>query len=59
MMRIVTAQVIDMQRDQRVIDESLKELMGQIDIELTNHGASKRHVEFQPGAAGKINHDTG
>src|SRR3546814_6240330 len=37
MMRIFTAQIVDMQRDQRVIDEALEKLARQIDVETANH----------------------
>ena len=35
--RVVAAQVVDVQRDQRVVDEALEELVRQVDVELADH----------------------
>ena len=58
MVRIFTAQIVNMQGHVRVINETLKELMGQVHIERTDHGAFERHMEFKSGTTGKIDHDS-
>ena len=55
-MRVVAAQVVDVQRHQRVVDEALKELMRQIDIEGADHGAGERHVKLKPRSPREIDH---
>ena len=50
-MRVVTAQIVDMHGDGGVVDQPLKELVGQIDVEFANHRTGERHMPFQTGAA--------
>src|SRR5258706_4846315 len=57
MVRIIAAQVIHVQRELRVIDESLEKLPDQIDVEAPNHGSRESDLPDQPGAPGKIDHD--
>ena len=48
---VVTAQVVDVQGDQRVIHEALEEFHEQVHVETTHGGAGEVHVEHQiPGA---------
>lgn len=54
MMCIFTAQIINMQRDERMIDKALEKFVRQIHVKLANHGALERHLKFQSGAAGQI-----
>ena len=56
MVRVVAAQIVDMQSHQRVVDEALEKLMRQVDIELPDHGARKGHMKFKSGPTGEINH---
>ena len=37
--RVLAAQVVDVQRDQRVVGEALEELVGQLDVEAADHAA--------------------
>src|SRR5450830_1543159 len=53
---VFAPQIIDVQRHQGVVDETLEEFMGQVDIEAADHGALPGHVHFQAGAARKIDH---
>src|SRR5690606_37246620 len=59
MVRIVPAQVIDVQRHLGMIDEALEEFVNKIDIEFTDTRPRELDIEFQSGAAGKIEHDPG
>src|SRR5262244_845180 len=56
-MRILAAQVVDVQGGQRVVDESLEELVREVDVELADTRARKRHVPFQARTAGEVDHD--
>ena len=47
MMRVVAAQVVDVQRGQRVIGEALKKFMREIDVEAADHRARKWHMPFE------------
>ena len=58
MVRVVAAQIVDMQGHQRVVDEALEKLMRQVDIELPDHGARKGHMKLESGPTGEINHHT-
>lgn len=58
MMRVVAAQVIDVQRHEGMIDETLEKLMGQIDVEFADPGAAEFDIEGKPRPAGEIDHDT-
>ena len=55
--RVVAAQVVDVQRHQRVIDEALEELVREVDVELADPRARERDVELEPGPAREIDHD--
>src|SRR3569832_2474809 len=57
-MRILAAQIVDMQRYQSMIDKTLEKLMRQVDIESADHRTLERHMKFQPGPSGKIDHHT-
>ena len=57
MMRILPTQVVDVQRDQGVIDEALEELVREIDVESADHRPCERYVEFEPRPPGEIDHD--
>ena len=54
MVRVLAAEVVNMQSDQRVIDEALEKLMGQVDIEAADHRPLEGHMKFQPRTPGKI-----
>ena len=58
MVRVVAAQIVDMQGHQRVVYEALEELMRQVDIKLPDHGARKGYMKLEPGPTGEINHHT-
>src|SRR5262249_1892079 len=53
-MRVVAAQVIDVQRDLRVVDETLEELVHQVDIELADERAGELHLVGEARPAGEI-----
>src|SRR5262245_178964 len=55
-MRIRAAQVVDVQGRLRVIDESLEELVHEVDVELPYAGTHELHVEEQSRAAGQVDH---
>src|SRR5499426_999415 len=54
--RVRAAQPVDVQGDLRVVDETLEELVHEVDVELADPRAHKRHVELEPGAAGEVDH---
>ena len=56
MMCVRSPKVVDVQRHPGVVDEALKELVEQINIETADHAACEAHVEHQPRAAGQIEH---
>ena len=56
-MRVVTAQIVDVKRDQCVIDEALKELVRQVNVELAHHCACEWHMPLEARTSGKIDHD--
>jgi len=51
MMRVIAAKIVDMERCQRVIDESLEELVRQIDIEGADIGRVNETWYSSPGGA--------
>ena len=59
MVRVITAQVVDMQGYLGVIGESLKKFMRKIDIELPDKGAGEVNMEFHARASRKIDDDPG
>jgi len=56
MVRILTTQVVDVQRHQCVIGKTLEKFMRQVNIEGADHRALERHMEFQSGATRQIHH---
>jgi hypothetical protein len=54
MMRVLAAQVVDVQRDQCVIDKTLEELVREVDVKRADHRARERHVELEPWPARKV-----
>src|SRR3546814_5827188 len=57
MLRVFAAQIVDMQRDQGVIDEALEKLASQVHIELADVRARERNMVVQAWTAGKIDDD--
>ena len=53
---VLAAQVVDVQRHQRVVDEALEEFVRQVDVEGADHGALPWHVHFQARTAREIDH---
>jgi hypothetical protein len=53
---VVALQVVDVQRDQRVVDEALEELEGQLGVEAADHAGLEGHVHVQARAAGEVDH---
>jgi hypothetical protein len=49
--RVVAAQVVDVQRDLRVVDETLEELVHQVDVELADERAGELHLVGEPRPA--------
>src|SRR5512140_1054054 len=56
MMRVVAAQVVEVHRDQRVVDETLEEFVREVDVEGADQRPREWHVELEPGTAGKVDH---
>ena len=56
MVCIVSSKIVDMHRHQSMVDESLKKLLDQINIELANVAAHEFAIEYQAGTAGYIHH---
>ena len=57
MVRVLAAQVVDVQRHLRVIDEALEELVREVDVERADHRARERHVELEARAARQVDDD--
>ena len=55
-MRVVAAQVVDVQRDLSVVGEALEELLHQVDVELADQRAGELDVVLEPRPSGKIDH---
>ena len=55
--RVLAAQVVDVQRHQRVVDEALEELVREVDVERADQRARERHVELEARAAGEVDDD--
>lgn len=51
-MRILPAQIVDVQGHQSVVGEALEEFVSQIDVEATNHRPSERNVVLESRAPG-------
>ena len=56
MVRIHTAQIVDVHCDLRVIDKTVKKLTDQIHVKRANACAGKWRIEHQPRPTRKINH---
>ncbi len=56
MMRVAPANIVDVQGNEGVIDETLEKLAKQVDVESANDGAREVGVVFQPRPPGKIDH---
>ena len=54
MVRIVAAQVVDVQGHQRVIDEALKKFMREIHVVLPDHATREFNMKLQPRPSGEI-----
>ena len=57
MVRVFAAQVVNMQRDQRMIDQTLEKLTDEINVESTDHGPPEIDDEGQSRSAGEIDND--
>jgi hypothetical protein len=55
--RVDPAQVVDVQRDARVVHETAEELDRQVDVERADPRACERHVEFEARPAREVDHD--
>ena len=51
---VVPAQIVDVQGHQGMVDETLEELLEQIDIKTADTGAGIRHMHLQAGAPGEV-----
>ena len=56
MVRVGALQVVDVQRDQRVIDEALKKLVDELRVELADRAAGELRIQHQTRAAREIDH---
>src|SRR5574343_1041886 len=57
MVRIDALEVVDVQGDTRVVDEALKELVGQLRVETTDAARGEGDVDVQTGAAREVDDD--
>src|SRR3954464_9113662 len=57
MMRIGAAEIVDVQRDLRVIDETLEEFANEIHVEVADARPREFDVELEPWTAGEIDDD--
>ena len=55
-MRVVAAQIVDVQGDQGVVGEALEELVREVDVEGADHRARERHVELEARPPGQVDH---
>src|SRR5690606_17733729 len=55
--RVVAAQVVDVQCDLGVVHEALEELARQVDVEVPDHRPRERNVPVQARTARKVDHD--
>jgi hypothetical protein len=58
MVRIVSSEIIDMQRCRCVVDEALEKLVKQVDVELADPWALELDPVLDAGPPGKIYYDT-
>ena len=56
MVRVLAAQVVDVQGDEGVVGEALEELVRQLGVEAADHAGLERHVHGQARPAGEIDH---
>ena len=56
-MRVIAAQIIDVQGRERVVGEALKEFVNEVDIERADQRPGKRNMELEPRTAGEIDYD--
>ena len=56
MVRIFTAQIVDVQCHLRMVDKTMKKFRKEVDVELADPGALERHVHDQTGATRQIDH---
>lgn len=56
-MRVIAAQIVDVNGDLGVIDEALKEFVSQIDVETADHRATEIDLPDQTRPAREIDHD--
>src|SRR5438552_18322570 len=54
MVRVLAAEVVDVQRDQGVVHEPLEKFVCEVDVERTDHRACERNMVFEPGTAGQV-----
>ena len=54
--RILAADVVDMQRDHRVIHEALEKFMEQIDVKVAHRTFDELHVVIETRSTGEIHH---
>src|SRR4030095_14384826 len=52
--RVGTPQVVDVQRDQRVVDEALEKLVREVDVEGADHRPRKSYVVLESRPPGQI-----
>src|SRR5471030_1715807 len=52
--RVSAAQIVDVQRDERVVDEAAEKLQGQVDVESAYHRARERDVVLDAGPAREV-----
>ena len=55
-MGVVAAEVVDVHRHLRVVDQPLEKLAGQVDVELADHRAGEFDLPGKAGAAREIHH---
>jgi hypothetical protein len=55
-MRVLAAQVVDVQGHKSVVHKALEEFKRQLAVELTNHAALERHVHDEARTTREINH---
>ncbi len=56
MVGVVAVQVVDVQRDTRVVREALEELVGQLRVEGADHAALEVDAHVQPRATREVDH---
>jgi len=59
MVRVAALEVVDVQADAGVIDETLEEFIDELRIQRTDHAGAEGHVELQPGPPRQVDDDAG